>query len=97
MRRTADFISGMDILALLVKQCLAHRVAVHRLGQGVPSAKVFPSACEAHDLDFGSLPEVLKQCSISTILVFVNQLVGSLLGSSCFTGTSIRPNLLNIP
>lgn len=47
-------------------------------------------------MDFGSLPEGLKQCSISTILVFVNQLVGSLLGSSCFTGTSIRPNLLNI-
>ena len=26
------------------------------------------------------MPEVLKQCSISTILVFVNQLVGLLLG-----------------
>lgn len=39
------------------------------------------------------LGKVLKQCSISTILVFVGQLVGSLLGSSCFTGTSIRPNL----
>ena len=47
-------------------------------------------------MDFGSLPKVLKQCSISTILVFVGQLVGSLLGSSCFTGTSIRPNLQNI-
>ena len=31
---------------------------------------------------------MLKQCSISTILVFVNQLVGLLLSSSCFTGTS---------
>lgn len=48
-------------------------------------------------MDFGGLPEVRKQCSISTILVFVNQLVGLLLSSSCFTGTSIRPNLLNIP
>ena len=47
-------------------------------------------------MDFGGLPEVLKQCFISTILVFVNQLVGLLLSSSCFTGTSIRPNLLNI-
>lgn len=48
-------------------------------------------------MDFGSLPKVLKQRSISTILVFVNQLVGSLLGSSCFTGTSIRPNLFKHP
>ena len=41
----------MDILALLVKQCLAHRVAVHCLCQGVPGTKVFPGACKAHDLD----------------------------------------------
>ena len=30
-------------------------------------------------MEFGSLPKVLKQCSISTILVFVGRLVGSLL------------------
>ena len=30
-------------------------------------------------MEFGGLPEVLKQCSISTILVFVGQLGGLLL------------------
>ena len=46
-----QLVDHMDILALLVKQCLAHRVAVHCLCQGVPGTKVFPGACKAHDLD----------------------------------------------
>ena len=46
-----QLVDHMDILALLVKQCLAHRVAVHCLCHGVPGTKVFPGACKAHDLD----------------------------------------------
>ena len=66
----------MDILALLIKQCLAHRVAVHRLGQGVPSAKVFPSACETHDLDLRLvLHHSIVEADLVQGIVFVEQVL----------------------
>ena len=66
----------MDILALLVEQCLTHRVAVHRLGQGVPSAKVFPSACEAHDLDLRLvLHHSIVEADLVQGVVFIEQVL----------------------
>lgn len=74
---TAQDMDGiMDILALLIEHCLAHRVAVHRLGQGVPSAKVFPSACEAHDLDLRLvLHHSIVEADLVQGVVFIEQVL----------------------
>ena len=74
--RHIQFVDHMDVLALLIKQCLAHRLAVHRLGQGVPSAKVFPSACEAHDLNFRlMLHHGIVEADFVQGIVFIEQVI----------------------
>ena len=71
-----QLVDHMDILALIIEHCLAHRVAVHRLGQGVPSAKVFPSACEAHDLDLRLvLHHSIVEADLVQGVVFIEQVL----------------------
>ena len=74
--RHIQLVDHMDVLALLIKQRLAHRVAVHCLGQGVPSAKVFPCACKAHDLDLRLvLHHGIVEADLIQGIVFIEQVI----------------------
>ena len=74
--RHIQLIDHMNILALLIKQCLTHCMTVHCLGQGVPGAQVFPSACKAHDLNFRLvLDHSIVKADFVQGIIFIEQII----------------------